>query len=229
MIKFEISESLKFRGGNHYCDFYAERPSEVVEALKDAWYGSGIARHGGELFLDVHLTDAEGNDVQIFIGNCNFDKRDRLYFNLSNLNNEEDYYPWYSFGIFLVGGTESFEDMLKALFDFDSPNRVLGSYIFKVGQKFDALPEKDRLDFDLNVLANILDFGKNNGKLFELIKWIFSESGLINFDQFPFCIDMERPEILALGNEPSSANLEQFIRQYRKDFGVKIYLPSSIN
>lgn len=229
MIKFEILESLKYRGGNHYSDVYADTSSEVIEALKDAWYGSGIARHGGELFVYAHLTDADGNEMQIFCGNCNFDKRDRLYFNFSDLNNDEDYEPWYSFGIFSVGGTESFEDVLQALFDFDSPDRVIGSYIFKVGQKFDTLPEEEKLDFDFNVFANILNFGKKHGKLFQLANWIFSEKGIKNFDQFPFCIDMENPQILALGNAPNCEALEQFIKQYKKDFGIKIYLPSSLN
>jgi hypothetical protein len=221
MIKFEILESLNFRGGNHYCDVYADTPSEVVEALKDAWYGSGISRHGGELFVEAHLSDADGNEVQIFFGNCNFDKRDRLYFNFSNFNNDEDYEPWYSFGMFSVGGTKSLEDVLKALFDLDSPDRVLGSYIFKVGQKFDTLPEEEKLDFDLNVFANILDFGKNQGKLLELVEWIFSKNGLKQLDHFPFCIDMENPEILALGNAPNSETLEQFIKQYKKDLDRK--------
>ena len=37
MVKFEIEESLNYRGGSHYCFVYAQNVDEVVEELKDAW------------------------------------------------------------------------------------------------------------------------------------------------------------------------------------------------
>ncbi len=61
MVKFEILESLNWRGGSHYCYVYAEQTQDVVDALKDAWYESGVHRNGGELFLDVILVGSDGN------------------------------------------------------------------------------------------------------------------------------------------------------------------------
>jgi len=114
------------------------------------------------------------------------------------------------------------------LFDYDSPDRVLGSYIFKVSLLFDSLSEEHKLDFDLNIFANILHFGQEQGKLLELSQWIFSEKGLKKLDGFAYCIDMDSPEILALNKTSKTEDLEAFIKKYKKDFGVTLYLPSSL-
>jgi hypothetical protein len=226
MIKFEILESLNYRGGNHYCDFYAKRPSDVVQALKDAWHGSGISKHGGELFLNAYLNDADGNKIELFFGNCNFDKSDKLYFNFVSLVEEAEYEPWYALGLFLVDEEQNFSTIQNALFDFDSPDRVLGSYIYKVAQKIEQLSQKERTNFDLNVIANILEFGHSQGKLHELFMWIFSESGIEYFDELPHVIDMQRPELVRLSVSTKVEELSEFILQFKKNFGIKIYLPS---
>ena len=222
-MKFEILESLKHRGGNHFCYFYANSINEVIQALNDAWYKSGINRYGGELFLIAVLYDAEDNEIELFLGNCNFGKRDQFCFNVQDIYTDEEFDPWFSCGIFERETQNPFRELLKALFDYDNPSRVLGSYLFKLSKQIEKLPSNKQVDFSLHIVANILEFGKSQDKLLELNRWIFSRKGnnFLSSD-----VDMDRPELIALKKSNSAEVLEAFIEQYKKDFGFKIYLPS---
>ena len=231
MIRFEILESLNFRGGNHYCYFSADSTSEVLEALKDAWYGSGLSRHGGELFLYAYLHDADGNEEKLFFGNCTVDKEDEIeevFFNFKFIENEDECKPWNTFGLFSADVTDDFEEVLIDLFNYDSPDRVIGAYLFKVWDKFDNLPSHDKDNFDAALLANILDFGKKEQKLIPLFQWIISEDGLKYFDRLQCSIDFSSPEIIVLDSSSSAEDLDNFIERYKRNFGVTIYLPSTV-
>lgn len=227
MIKFEIQESLNFRGGNHYCYAFAKSPDDLFESIKDAWYGSGLARHGGELFVSAHLIDADENEVKLFFGNCTVDKRNNLNFNFTYLS-EEDCEPWFCFGLFAASETDDYESILDDLFDFDSPDRVVGSFLFRAWKKIDDLPANVRATFNESAIACILDFGKGQGKLIEIWSWIFSNEGVKYFDQLEYSLDMSEPEIVKLGGATDVNEIEAFIKKYKKDFGITMYLPSSL-
>ena len=227
MIKFEILESFRFRGGNHYCFTIADTPHDLFESIKDAWYGSGIARHEGELFLYAHLSDADGNDVSLFLGDCTLDKNDELHFNFPYLG-DDDCDSWYSFGLFSANATDDFESVLNDIFDLNSPDRVLGAYLYKVALIFDELAPKARATFNENMLANILDFGHQQGKLLGLWQWIFSSDGLKYIDQLEHGIDMSTSEIVRLSESDNLVTLQKFVKQYKKDFGITLYLPSNL-
>lgn len=227
MIKFEILESLRFRGGNHYCFTFADNPLDLYESIKDAWYGSGIARYEGELFLYAHLSDADGNEISLFFGDCTLDKSDKLHFNFPYLS-DEDCDPWYSFGLFSANTTDDFEAVLNDLFDMNSPDRVLGAYLYKISQVFHDLSPVAQETFNENMLANILDFGSQEGKLLELWQWIFSNDGLKYIDQLEQSIDLSTSEIVKLGKSENLSVIQKFISQYKKDFGISIYLPSAV-
>ena len=100
MALFEIDESLNFRGGNFYSSVYANTVDEVVEELKDAWYSSGIHRHGGELFLNAVLHDANGGKVSLYLGSCTVDKKENLYSAFEFPYYEDDKERWHCLGLF---------------------------------------------------------------------------------------------------------------------------------
>ena len=223
MIRFQIDESYDFRGGNFYCDFYANSPDQVMKAIKDAWVGSGIKDHEGELFLSAYLKDDDGNDIELFFRHCAV-VRDRVRFNFSVLN--DDFDPWFSFGMFCVDSTDDVIKILKNLFDYNSPDRVIGSYLYKVNKKYNFFIDEIKANFDAIVLANILNFGRQENKLIELSRWIFSKKGLQYFEQLEHSIDMKFPEIANLSKSSSVDELNAFIERNLKELGAKIYLPS---
>lgn len=228
MIKFEILESLNFRGGNHYCYVYADEPNKVIEELKDAWYSSGIHRHGGELFLCAFIKDANNREIELFIGSCSVDSDEELYSSFEFPYDEVDKSQWHSLGIFNEGiNGSNFDDVLETLFDCDSPDRVIGSYLYKVSKLYKGLPTKDKKDFGKNVVADILNFAKTHNKLHQMYEWLRSKSGIEYLESNDY---LDPAGILAsqVIEENPIENLDQFIRQFKKDFGVKIVLPSTI-
>jgi len=101
MVKFEILESLNYRGGSHHTFVYADTAEEVFEEIKDAWHTSGISRHGGELFLNVCFQDEDNKEISLSCGSCTVDSDDDVYSSF-NFPYEEKYkHKWYSLGLFL--------------------------------------------------------------------------------------------------------------------------------
>lgn len=227
MITFEIDESLKFRGGNHYCDVYANDANEVVEALKDAWFSSGIHRYGGELFLSARLRDSNGKYASFSIGNCTLDKKENLYGTFEFPYDSTEKRKWYSHGLFLdyLEGDE-IENVIDAFFDYDCPDRVLGSYLYKTEVIFNALSTKEKKSFGENILANILDFSIAHNKRDQMLAWLTSDQGtrfLTENDQFVIAGGSVEEAL----NELKNQDLEQFISTNKKDFGFSLFLPSS--
>jgi len=227
MIKFEIAESLNFRGGNHYCYVYADEPNEVIEELKNAWYSSGIHRHGGELFLYAFIKDENNREIELFIGSCSVDSDEDLYSSFEFPYDEKDKSPWHSLGIFDEGIKGSyFGDVLETLFNYDCPDRVIGSYLYKVSKLYEGLSAKDNKDFGKNVVAEILNFAKAHNKIDQMYDWLRSKSGIEYLESNNY---LDPAGILAsevvLVNPIE--NLDQFIQEFKKDFGVKIVLPST--
>lgn len=175
-IKFEIDESLEYRGGSHYEYFYADDINEVIEALKDAWYQSGIHRHGGELFLTAHLNDSDGKETSLFLGNCSLDSEEDIYSAFEFPLSESD--DWYRHGLFVDGLSGAFfESVLEVLFDTSSPDRVLGSYLYKVNKILPELDSDLKANIGIYVLADIFNFAKLHGKMNQMHDWILSEEG----------------------------------------------------
>ncbi len=177
-IKFEIDESLDFRGGSHYSFVYANDVNDVVEALKDAWYQSGIHRHGGELFLTAYLNDPDGKEIALFFGHCSVNADEELYsvFEFPSSESEKD--DWYKFGLFVEDFEgDYFEPVLEAFFDTSSPDRVLGSYLYKISKLFPKLSDDLKSNLGLYVLADILNFAKLHNKMNQMYEWITSEEG----------------------------------------------------
>lgn len=177
-IDFEILESLNFRGGNHYDFVYANDANEVIEALKDAWYQSGIHRHGGELFLTAHMNDSDGKKTELFLGHCSVDSDGELYSVFEFPSSESERDNWYKFGLFEedIDG-DNFESALEAFFDSSSPGRVLGPYLYKVAKIFPKLSDDLQSNLGIYVLADILNFAKLHNKMKQMYEWIISEEG----------------------------------------------------
>jgi hypothetical protein len=228
MIKFEIQESLYFRGGSHYCYFYADESNEVIEELTDAWYSSGIHREGGELFLSALIKDENNREIELFCGHCSVDKDEDLYSVFEFPYDEKYKDAWHSLGIFdeNISG-DSFEDVLKTLFDYDSPDRVIGSYLYKLSKLYEGLSTKDKKDFGKNVVANILSFAKDHDKLYQMYEWLRSKEGIeyLQSNNYLDPVGILASEVV---EESPIENLDQFIGQFKKDFGVKIVLPSTL-
>jgi hypothetical protein len=225
MTKFEILESYNFRGGNHYCTFYANSIDRVLDELKDAWYGSGISRHEGELFLSAYLENDIGEETELFFRHCSV-YRDRVHFNFSVFNGEFD--PWYQHGIFIVDETDDVKKILKKLFEYDSPDRVIGSYLYRANKNFNTYANEIKDNFDATLLANILSFGKKEQKLEELAGWLFSKNGIKYLNQLGSSIDLDDPEVSKIFESKSIDELNSFIDKHTRDLGLNIYLPSRI-
>ena len=227
MVKFEISESLNFRGGNHYCFVYADDVNEVIEELKDAWYSSGIHRHGGELFLSACLKNIENKEVELFCGNCSVDNDGELYSSFNFPNNIRSQELWYSLGFFLeFNEGDSFEEVLKVFFEFDAPDRVLGSYLYRLEKITANLKQKEKLAFGNNVLANILDFGKKHKKSEELYAWMLSSDGA-NYLESNSEFEMTANALKDALSKIVITDIDKFVDQYKKDFATDIFLPST--
>ena len=229
MAKFEILESLNYRGGNHYCYVFANDTNEIIEELKDAWYSSGIHRHGGELFLCVCVINFEGKEVSLNCGNASVDKEGELYssFSFPYQDNEKD--EWFQLGLFLENNdTDYFETVLDVFFDYDSPDRVLGSYLYRVSKLYKNLSVTEKKNFGKNVLAEILSFAKSQNKCLEMYEWLISKEGSDYLEQH----DHLEPAGLALVNALDQCqlnNINEFIGIHKKDFELKILLPSTIS
>jgi hypothetical protein len=228
MIEFELEISPKYRGGDHYCYFSANSPSELVKTITDKWNRSGLSPFGGEFFLYAYLKDADGNEVKFFYGNCACDIYGKLGFVIETINYEGDDEDWYSFGLFSTPHTDDFDTVFNELFDYDSPERVLGAYGYKVCNLFDSLTAQDKKLFDAHVIANILDFGKKHGKLMELFQWLFDGNVWEIWDYRNQKHHKSSPEVIALSKATTAEELEVFIDRYKKDFGITIYLPSTV-
>jgi hypothetical protein len=226
MTEFKLEISPNFRGGQHYSYFSASSVNEVVETLKDAWYRSGLSRFGGELFLWAYLNDADGNEVKFFYGNCTCELTGELAFNVESKHNNED--DWHSFGLISTPLTDDFDTVFNELFDYDCPERVIGAYEYKVCKLFSDLPAQDKKLFDAHVIANILDFGKKHGKLMELFQWMFDGDVWEIWDYRNQKLHKSSPEVIALSKATTAEELEVFIDRYKKDFGITIYLPSTV-
>ena len=174
-IKFEIDTSLRFKGGIHYSFVYADDVNEVIEALKDAWYQSGIHRHGGELFIYAHMEDSEDKEISLFLGDCSVDPDGELCTDFVFPDNEDEIADWYKLGLFVED--DGFESVLEALLDTSSPDRVLGSYLYKVSTMFPELSDDLKSNLGAYVLADILNFAKLHNKMKQMYDWIISEEG----------------------------------------------------
>jgi hypothetical protein len=177
-IKFEILESLNYRGGSHYEYVYADDTNEVMEALKDAWYQSGIHRHGGELFLTAHMNDSDDKETSLFFGHCSVDSDGELYSVFEFPSSESERDDWYKFGLFVedVDG-DYFEPALEAFFDSSSPDRILGSYLYKVNKILPELNSDLKNNIGAYVLADILNFAKLHNKMKQMYEWIVCQEG----------------------------------------------------
>lgn len=227
MVKFEISESLNFRGGNHYCFVYADDVIEVLNELKDAWYSSGIHRNGGELFLSAYIKNFDNKELELFCGNCSVDGDEDLYSSFSFPNDKRDRDLWHSLGFFLEDSEgDSFEEVLEVFFEFDVPDRVLGAYLFKLEKKLTELKPIEKANFGANILANILDFGRKQNKSKELYAWMISNEGteyLENNSNF----EMSANAVYDALRNIEITDIEKFIVQYKRDFATDIFLPST--
>ena len=228
MIKFEILESLNYRGGNHYCYIHADEPDNLMDGIKGAWYSSGIDKHGGELFLSAFISDLNKNEIELFCGNCSVDKEGHInsLFEFPYEESEQD--KWHSLGIFPDNiNADSFEELLDLFFGYDSPDRVIGAYLYKVSKIYKGLSAKDKEDFGKNVLANILSFAKAHGKLQQMYQWLFSKDGETYLDSNPYLEPADK-EVAKAMKQIGIDERDKFILSYKIDFGVQICVPSTL-
>jgi hypothetical protein len=145
-----------------------------------------------------------------------------------NFPYEEKYkHEWYSLGLFLDDyETQDFVEVFDFFFDLDSPDRVLGSYLYRLEKITANLKQKEMLDISKNILANILDFGKKHNKCAELYAWMLSSEGEKylegnqSFEKTALALDW------AIRNEVIT-DLDKFANTFKKDFGTGIFLPST--
>ena len=228
MVKFEILESLNYRGGNHYCYVYANHTSEVIEELKDAWYESGMNRHGGELFLSVCINDFDTKEVSLHCGNASVDEEGEVYSSFSFPYQENEKDEWFCLGFFLENSeTDYFDTVLDVFFDKDSPDRVLGSYLYRASKMFKDLSVDDKKTFGKNLLAEILSFSKLHNKSEQMYKWLTSNEGNNYFMEHSH-LDPAGEAVINALVQCTANNLDEFIAENKKDFGLKIVLPSTI-
>ena len=176
MLKFEIDESLMFRGGSFYSSFHANNMNSVIEELRSAWFANKLDRYGGELFLTAVIKDDGNKEISLYIGHCTFDKRGRSYFLFESPYGDENVDEWNSLGLFVNGFNDDAKYIFDKLFDFDSPNRVLGSYLYRVSKVYENLSKKEKFTFGKNILANILDFSEKQNKLESMYLWLMFDS-----------------------------------------------------
>lgn len=227
MVKFEIEESLNYRGGNHYTFVYADTDDEVYEEILDAWYASGISRHGGELFLNVYFHGEDGKEICLSCGSCTVDRDDDVYSSFNFPYDETYKQLWYSLGLFLDDyDTENFVRVFDFFFDLDSPDRVLVSYLYRLEKISANLKQKEKLTFGNNVLANILDFGKKHNKSQELYAWLLSTDGtkyLESNSEFEMSANALKDALSKI----VITDIDKFVDQYKKGFATSIFLPST--
>ncbi len=224
-IKFEIDESLNFRGGSHYSFVYADDVNDVVEALKDAWYQSGIHRHGGELFLTAYLNDPDGKENALFFGHCSVDADEELYsvFEFPSSESEKD--DWYKFGLFVEDFEgDYFEPVLEAFFDTNSPDRVLGSYLYKISNIFPKFSEDLKNNLGAYVLADILNFAKLHNKMHQMYEWIISKEGQ-NFLTLQDSYYEVGEKVVGFIENEKIDDLENFIEKNKDKVGLQPSFP----
>lgn len=226
MIKFEIDESLMFRGGSFYTSFHANSMNVVIEELRSAWFANGLDKYGGELFLTAVIKDGNNQDVSLYIGHCTFDKRGRSYFPFEEPYGDEKVDEWNSLGIFVDGFGDDVRYIFDALFNYDSPDRVLGSYLYRLSKGYKKLTAKERKSFGKNILANILDFAKKQKKLEQMYLWLSSQEGLDYLAEGKY-FDPAGISLCEALEIPLDLGLDQYIEVYKKDFDTAIYLPSN--
>ncbi len=227
MVKFEIEESLNYRGGSHYTFVYADTADEVFEEIRDAWHGSGISRQEGELFLNVYFQGEDGKEICLACGHCSVDGDDDVYSSFNFPYEETNRHKWYSLGLFLEDyETQFFEQVFEFFFDLDSPDRVLGSYLYRLEKTSTGLKGKEATVFGKNVLANILDFGKKYAKSEELYAWLLSADGTNYLEGNPHFEKTALALDSALKNE-FITDIDKFIGAFKRELDTAIFLPSS--
>jgi len=227
MVKFEIDESLEFRGGNHHCFVYADDLDEIHEELTRAWYSTGISRFGGELFLTALVNRSDGEEVPLFLGNCSVESGNSVQINFEPPDDAERV-SWYSVGLFDHIIDDDINELINALFDYDNPYRVIGSYLFNVSQKYDALNEKEKSKFGEFILANILDFGMLHDKGGELYNWLCSQQAEEFFEDMKYQAYPATEKLKLAILSAQIDHLDLFINQYKRDLGFKLLLPSTM-
>lgn len=226
MVKFEILESLNWRGGSHYCYVYAEQTQDVVDALKDAWYESGVHRNGGELFLDVILVGSDGNARNLSLGSCGLDDDGKLSSSFEFPYDQIEKKQWYEFGLFIDEyDGDSFEAIIELLLEVDSPDRVLGAYLYKVSDELASNNQTIDGKVGDNVLANILAFSVDHKKLIPMYSWLASSAG----EEYLLGNELFQPlghNLLKSLSHLRPEDIETFYMKHIKKFKSTIFLPS---
>jgi hypothetical protein len=226
MVAFEISESTNFRGGNHFCYVFADNPNEVTEELKEAWYSSGIHKEGGELFLSALISDGSGKAISLVIGSCTFDSDNYLFSTFEFRKHDE--YDWYALGFFMDRLDGCYLGrILEEFFKEDTPDRVLGSFLYRAihAQKTKGLKSKSA--FGSALLATILNFSKQHGKAEAMLQWLLSSQGTDYLQGNPV-FSQSATQLLHALHESTVTDIDTYIKKYKQDLGCNLFLPSSL-
>lgn len=225
MIKFLIEESAGYRGGADYCTFRADNVDQVLIQLERAWYDSELNMHGGELFLTAFIESNSKKPTALYCGHAYVDEYGDLKTLFESPTNEQLRDALYSLGFFLddLDG-RSFNDSLSTLFEVDSPDRVIGAYLYKVLKKSSTQILNNKL-FGKQLLANILAFANQYKVGNEIYEWFRSEEGK-NYLRYSNNFKLAAKAILSELEKEAIVDLGKYIAKYQKNLGVQIILPS---
>jgi hypothetical protein len=235
MIKFEIEVSKNFRGGNHYCFFEASSVSEVLLQLERSWNDAYLNSKNDEAFLLAHPF-ISGKSMSLMIGDFVIDED----MNFTGMSSHGFYewsdQRWEELGFNFSDGDdekseELFEQKIRFLFEKNSPDKLLGSWLVKL----------NRLEFDTGDLlaesvfaAHIIKFSDTENKLIEMYNWLISEEGkafLLSNDRFhsdAFFIISELQNAAAPDEDLPTNDSEKLLKNLR-NFAEINYQPLPAN
>lgn len=226
MVTFEIFESTNFRGDVHFCYAFADSTNEVTEELKEAWYSSGIHKQGGELFLNALISDNSKKVRSLALGSCKFDQSNQLYSTFEFPKYDKD--DWHSLGLFVewLDGC-NLERILEEFFKEDTPDRVLGSFLYRAIGAQKRMGAKSKVNFGAALLASILDFAKQHEKADAMLQWLLSNEGT-QYLQGDSVFSQTASQLLHALHQSPITDIDKYIKKYKQDLGCYLYLPSSL-
>ena len=161
------------------------------------------------------------------LGHCSVDKNGDLYSSFDFPFDGRDRSVWYSLGLFLEDYEgDSFEEVVEQFFELDSPDRVLGSYLYRLDQIHNGAPALNNDEYGNRVLANVLNFSKQHNKMYEMYSWLRSKEGkdyLLGNSNFEFTAKAMQNAI----DKTEITDVESLVKTHKKDFDTHLYLPSN--
>lgn len=214
MLKFEMEASIRYRGSGQSAYFSASSYEEVISEIKRIWYRAGLVFNRDEAFLAVYLP-IENEEKRLFIGTFVFDDEMQFFGTAEFHDQGIEYKTWHRLGL-VFGEHEDpewlFERILNFLFEKNTPEKLLGSWLIKLEhESFDL----KGIEPEQAIIAHLLKFSDRQEKLFEIYQWCLSLDGEKFFDSndsFPYaanCICDELKEITEGNFKSLSMNADE--------------------